>query len=438
MKILNIFYAIKTSLQKRFILSISFMLLPMIILALSGYLLLKDVIVGFEAVKVEALEELYPVMRLQVLLQKAAMPPNDYLINGQIEERESFARFCREIDKEFAAVPELPFNLEEEKTLIGIVKEKWAKAKSIGDYLLSIERPVGNPSAALEMQRFDKSIDEIDDIFDKFYGVVNREIHDELAAIHSAKQRALFLISAILVVSSLLAATVGIALARSVLVPLHELEEGTRRFASGELSSRVNVAAKNELGHLAKTFNDMAEQIERNEKELEELSIHDGLTGLFNKLEFTRRLRDEVARAKRYNGVFSLIMMDIDHFKAVNDTYGHQAGDKVLRAVSALIKKEIRTMDFVARYGGEELVAVLPETPGAAAFHVAERMRKALAAHAIEISKEKTISVTISLGVADFPHDADAEEALVGAADQALYAAKNSGRNQAQRFALKT
>jgi diguanylate cyclase (GGDEF)-like protein len=163
---------------------------------------------------------------------------------------------------------------------------------------------------------------------------------------------------------------------------------------------------------------------------LEDLSAHDGLTSLYNYREFRRRLAMEVERALRYDRSFALLLLDIDHFKIVNDTFGHQAGDEVLRALAALFRGAVRPTDQVSRYGGDEFAVLLPETPDSGALAVAERIWLLLDSRAIPIPSPQGVSITISIGVATFPKSAKSEDQLIRAADQALYAAKQAGRNR--------
>jgi diguanylate cyclase (GGDEF)-like protein len=230
------------------------------------------------------------------------------------------------------------------------------------------------------------------------------------------------------------AVAVGSALARSILRPLRLLEEGADRFGTGDLSHRVSLATQDELGHLGGTLNAMAEKLAKSQKALEDLSAHDGLTGLYNYREFHRRLTEEVQRSLRYGHPFSLLILDIDDFKAVNDTYGHLAGDEALRGLAALIRRAVRPVDEVARYGGEEFAILLPETPSPGAFAMAERIREIIATHPIAIAPAQTVGLTVSIGVSTYPQDAETEEKLIGTADQALYAAKNGGRNRVHRW----
>ena len=169
--------------------------------------------------------------------------------------------------------------------------------------------------------------------------------------------------------------------------------------------------------------------------EVDLLSITDPLTELYNFRKMSRDLGREVVRSRRYRHPFSFIMVDIDHFKDFNDLYGHQAGDEVLKEVARLLESGRREVDRVYRYGGEEFSVLLPETAGAEAVLVAEKLRALIESLEIEVEGHPEPSrVTISLGVASFPDDGDGLDALVEAADGALYIAKEGGRNRVTTF----
>ena len=172
-------------------------------------------------------------------------------------------------------------------------------------------------------------------------------------------------------------------------------------------------------------------RMERDERALEKLAMRDGLTGLYNHRTFYSMLGSEINRAQRFKHPLSLLMLDIDHFKRVNDGYGHQAGDEILRGLSAVIGRLARGVDSVCRYGGEEIGFILPETALEAAAKAAERIRGTVEHYPFEIGGGTSIPITVSIGVAAFPAQAATAEALVAAADQALYAAKENGRNRA-------
>ncbi len=162
---------------------------------------------------------------------------------------------------------------------------------------------------------------------------------------------------------------------------------------------------------------------------IEKMAVTDGLTGLFNHRKFQEKLEGEFKRMKRFSEPISLILADIDHFKKVNDTYGHPVGDLVLKGVASLIKETIRDIDIPARYGGEEFAVVLPGTSGEGAKNIAERLRRRVKDSPFS-ANGRQIEVSISIGIATSPSDAKGKEELIEKADQALYHAKHNGRDQ--------
>jgi diguanylate cyclase (GGDEF)-like protein len=158
------------------------------------------------------------------------------------------------------------------------------------------------------------------------------------------------------------------------------------------------------------------------------MAVTDGLTGLANRKHLDTLLVDEIARARRHARPLSVLMFDIDLFKRVNDTYGHLAGDSVLRGVAAILEKRLRPNDRLGRYGGEEFCAMLPETPAASAVRIAEELRALVEEHAF-VSDDREVRVTISVGVAALGAGMQLHD-LYRAADEMLYEAKRAGRNR--------
>ena len=160
------------------------------------------------------------------------------------------------------------------------------------------------------------------------------------------------------------------------------------------------------------------------------LATTDGLTELYNHRYFQEQMLMMVENAKRYDREFSLIILDIDFFKKFNDTFGHQAGDAVLRQVAHTLKKNVRATDIVCRYGGEEMSIILPNTPKDEASSTAQKICERVANNKYKLSNDKEGHVTISLGVATYPHDGSTPSEIIEAADKRLYSAKNNGRNR--------
>ncbi|OGM02057.1 MAG: hypothetical protein A2008_03545 [Candidatus Wallbacteria bacterium GWC2_49_35] len=162
---------------------------------------------------------------------------------------------------------------------------------------------------------------------------------------------------------------------------------------------------------------------------LYEMAVTDGLTETFNHKYFQQHLEKDIERSKRYREDLSILMIDIDHFKKCNDTYGHQEGNKILRKVTAILKSSIREVDLLARYGGEEFAIVLPCTPKSGAYEIAQRMREIIEKSDFVLSNQQ-IRITVSIGIASFPEDASLQFDLIRKSDIALYHAKKTGRNR--------
>jgi two-component system cell cycle response regulator len=160
-----------------------------------------------------------------------------------------------------------------------------------------------------------------------------------------------------------------------------------------------------------------------------ELAISDPLTGLYNRRYLDAHLRSTVARAEATSKPVCVLVFDIDHFKEVNDTYGHDAGDDVLREFAERLRRGVRNIDLVSRYGGEEFLLVMPETDAEFAGAVAERLRSDVEKVAFQ-TRSGTFPVTVSIGIAEWQGASDTAEALIKRADTALYSAKRSGRNR--------
>jgi diguanylate cyclase (GGDEF)-like protein len=203
----------------------------------------------------------------------------------------------------------------------------------------------------------------------------------------------------------------------------------TKPFAFEEMDARVRaMLRKRELYVELQIKN---RELDAANRQMQGLLVEDEKTGLANFREFQRRLREEWLRAERYRMPLSLVMLDLDDFKAINDTWGHPAGDRVLREFATLVAGGARATDLAARYGGEEFGIILPHTDGELALRVAERIRGAVEEFAF-LESEAPIRVTVSGGVATWPFHPGVHsfEDLVRAADRALYRAKQSGKNR--------
>lgn len=214
------------------------------------------------------------------------------------------------------------------------------------------------------------------------------------------------------------------------LFPLIKADSAMGVLVIGDHGGSVPVATTDFVNVLAPHFASAIENAKLHQK-LNQMAITDGLTGLYNHRYFHDRLQQNIDIARRYMRPFSLLMIDIDHFKTFNDTYGHQAGDRVLRHVAKKLKITLRGTDILARYGGEEFAIQLLETSHDRACLVAGRLVDVFANERIELPTAKEpVAITVSIGVATYPHDGDTATDLIRFADEGLYAAKRAGRNQ--------
>ncbi len=249
---------------------------------------------------------------------------------------------------------------------------------------------------------------------------------------------------------------VAVWMASFITQQITRMIDGIRDFEHGNFYSRLQVTSRDELGSLAAAFNKMADKLQTNIAELEQAHVQteetnrtlelrvqerteklekvlneveilatlDSLTGIFNRRKFNEMMQLEFNRIKRYGNAASLIMLDVDHFKTINDTHGHQAGDRVLNEFASLLKDNARNVDILCRWGGEEFAILLPETNIQQALVAAEHLRHLVSTHHFSIIDQ----LTVSIGVAESRTDEILDQWL-NRADQALYDAKNHGRN---------
>lgn len=214
-------------------------------------------------------------------------------------------------------------------------------------------------------------------------------------------------------------------------IAVQSLQEGAVGYLSKSSLSKENLVKAIDTA-LAKWR--QIQQAKADQEKLERLANLDSLTGLYNRRVILHRLDERIKYVRRYGEELSLIMLDIDHFKKVNDQYGHLIGDEVLEEIAVLVQRNIRDTDVVGRYGGEEFIIILLKTGLPSAVDVAERVRKAIEAAEMKDSEGNVFSVTVSEGVSSYK-PAEDERSLISRADDALYRAKENGRNRVETSA---
>lgn len=223
-----------------------------------------------------------------------------------------------------------------------------------------------------------------------------------------------------------------IVMLQHIMRPLKELRKGLRAVANGDLNYQVPVFSQDEVGSLVKAYNGTIHRLRYAFEQIESLATLDPLTGLSNRRVFDERIAIEAKRSRRYGHPFGLIMLDLDHFKQINDRFGHPAGDEVLRLVAKTIEAGVRETDLVARIGGEEFAVILPESKAPEVRAVAEKLR--VSVEDIQFTPgdghNNPVRITISAGAACALGRLVTTEGLVAATDAALYRSKAEGRNR--------
>ena len=396
-------------LRLRFAAGLAAVLLPFFVAAALGlFYLLPALLAPLESIISDVAEEMEPVRHVQVALLTAAV--SDGRSFGRVEGgvRADPGEAGREVDDAFDKVRVSRSFDPGERALIEAAWLQWRAQDA--DLAPRAERAA--------------------EILDRVYVPARRELERSRIEAQGAKAKTIWATFGAFVLALLISVYASATLAGTVVAEVEGLRRGAVKLAGGDLSHRVAPGAVAEFSEMAIAFNAMAERIEKDQAALAELATRDGLTGLLNRREFLRLLREELDRSERYGHTCALLLVDIDRFKAVNDTWGHPAGDAVLRTVAERIAAALRPTDRAARYGGEEFAVLLPETPMEGALQAAERIRAAVGSAPVAVSPDRAAPVTLSAGVALYPDAGASEQALIAAADRALYAAKEGGRDR--------
>jgi diguanylate cyclase (GGDEF)-like protein len=226
-------------------------------------------------------------------------------------------------------------------------------------------------------------------------------------------------------------------ISRYITRSIAKLTHGVRQVANRNFTFKVDIHSKNEIGELADTFNQMVDQLnyhrkdlEEKQKELELLARTDALTGLHNHRHFMDQLSHEIKLAIQHDSPLSVMILDLDDFKRVNDTYGHLVGDRVISTIAELIKRHVRSTDIAARYGGDEFCVALPNTTAPGARDLARILCQEIGGIVFSADHEAVFHVTCSIGLAQFHRNMKNSLVILKFADQALYKAKSGGRNR--------
>ena len=419
-----------SSLRRQILIGTFSLLIPLVTLAGAGYYIYLNTVTSFDSVMDDVFLYGLPVGEVRELLYQVSLPVTNHLISSNSEERDKYLRLKREINQ---MLQEAVGSKSDHGSLVNkeIIKQaniEWQTAAVYADNLVLLRDQINEEEATRLFNKFDRHLGVAIAEVMLYHQGINQAIINKRGSVDKQLQNVSYISIVIIIIAFLMSAVIIIFFIKNVVIPLQVIEKGALQFGHGDFSHRIEIEPRNELGKLSVTFNSMADK-------LEEIATRDGLTGLLNKKAILQVLDSELTRARRHDSTLGLMMLDLDYFKKINDTYGHQAGDTVLVTATKLIDKHVRGIDYIGRYGGEEIVIVLPDTSEMESVEIAERIRRSLASTPIAASESDYVNITVSIGIAIFPMNGIDEDALLKNADQAMYHAKGEGRNRVVKYA---
>jgi diguanylate cyclase (GGDEF)-like protein len=404
-------------------------ILPLALSTVLGYLLFdRGVIASFADVADRQRNELGPAYRLRTALMETAAPVDEFVDSGDATQPPAYRALRERIEVEFAGLHGALQNDPEPRDVVERARADWTTADAIARELLSVRHASGDARSAESMERFDSLIESA---VDKL-GAVTGPIETDVAADHEAAlrfhERSEWVAGIAIAVSGLAMLSAVVLISRILTGSVDRLVAGAERFAAGDRDHRIDVQVPPELHSVAEEFNRMIVRIHESETALGELARRDGLTKLLNRRAFDDAVAEAFERLHRFGEAAALLLLDLDHFKRVNDTHGHAVGDEMLILVAKTVTAGVRAIDRAFRIGGEEFAVLLSGSDVLTAKTTAERIRHAIAAIRVQ-GRDGPVSPTVSIGLATTATVRNAET-LVADADTALYQAKAEGRDR--------
>lgn len=398
---------------------------PLALSAVAVHLLFSyGVVAAYDDVTRRYREHLGPVHQLEMALWEAHSHADHYLETQEIGALADYKRSRGIIAARFDRLRDRLDGLQAEQATLARARAHWSRSDELAWPALTSSRQLETRTADVVEDELALALAEMR----KVRVALGEDVAADHLAAAAAFRRSTWL-SAIAGVVSLATLIAGVVLiSRIMLRNVDRLVRGARKFAAGDREHVIDIRVPIELREVASEFNRMIGRIREAEDALAAEARQDPLTGLPNRRSFEVAATDAVARLLRFEEPFALVMFDIDHFKHVNDTHGHAAGDAVLRAVGAAVAGTIRAVDKAFRVGGEEFAVLIAATDVTGATLAAERLRRTIAETVVSTSGTEIV-VTASFGVAPACAGGTIDE-LCREADGALYEAKTSGRNR--------
>ncbi len=407
-------------------LAIWFMAIPLIIYSVSIIIITVYINSNLNSLNTEKLNWLESTNNLFISIRdfKYAINHSDYAEVIGLED--GYTKTVEQINKSIAKLNQSPYVLN--KDALRVIEDNWAKVINVIESSTSKGiKLLNNPSILTLVNEYVDQIDNQLRIIYKEYQFITVKDYENILEL---KNKVLPILIITIFITLGIEILASIFIVRSLILPTYSLAKAVRQFEKGDFSYRIRGEYSGEVGELVSTFNSMADKLQASYRELKNQAIYDGLTNVYNQREFLKRLESAIKRARRYDRNLSLIMMDVDHFKEINDTLGHRAGDAVLKTVGEYLRAVLRSSDEPGRYGGDEFAIIVPETTPENVMLLATRVKQGISNLSVALDSGNNIKITVSIGVAHFSKDGSSVEELISSADRALYKSKMLGRNQ--------
>jgi diguanylate cyclase (GGDEF)-like protein len=400
------------------------MLLALVAVAGARVVTFSTTINALEEFRAETVGQSKRIAEVRSLLEEADNAGEAYVETDNIAEGEKFASISTEIARGFDDLERS--GSPQERRLATSARHVWELAQA------TIESAVGLPSGGdgARLDPFHDGVDEAAGLLSDEFALNVAEVGDEISALRIRERTQLFASLMILLLGCVLGGSLSRRVYRSVTAPLKALEEAAVHLGREDLDHRIDVHGDDELARVSSAFNAMADKLRVGREELNYLALHDPLTGMPNRALFLEQLQHGIARARRKGTPISVLYLDLDGFKSVNDTLGHEAGDELLVGVGERLRRSLREVDTVARLGGDEF-GILLEEELQGATQTAQRLVK-------QFERPWSLStgfasVGVSIGIASRDGEEELDE-LLRQADTAMYVAKASGKGRWRVF----
>tara|TARA_R110001599_G_C12264508_1_gene660726 strand:+ start:3967 stop:5151 length:1185 start_codon:yes stop_codon:yes gene_type:complete len=388
------------------------------------------VISAYQDVAERQRNQIDPTHRLQIAMLQAEVYLEGYLATGKPENLLFYRSKLQEIETGFVGLAERLSSQSELAILANKGHEDWRVVEQTVTDILATNDSHDEASFVEAMSRFDSYQSSAIDKLGTVYNLVEDRLADDYADAALGYERSIWIAGIAAGVSLLLLITGATMFSRTIISSINKLVEGAELFAKGDRDHMIEVHVPRELYRVAEEFNKMIKVIQKSENKLVDQAHRDQLTGLLNRFSFEEVMSESFSRLNRLGERFALIAVDIDHFKKVNDNYGHGAGDSVLEMVAKTMQNSVRNIDKVFRCGGEEFFILLSGADESSTAVTAERIRKNIENGSIAADSYQ-VRVTVSLGYAvASAADEEYHQNLQKKADAALYRAKEFGRNR--------